>query len=475
MSKLGISHNLMFGSSLDWALLESGSKTPSLEILNADDNHLSGALPSAITRMTLLEWLGLRINRLQGTLPELPPKLMVIELSFNGLAGSIPWSSSSGKLGQCYLSTNKLTGSFPDTLLNAGSLHTLDVSGNALEGTLPEGPISPRLKELNLFGSRTGAAPRLRGPLPPTLHRADMLSITAYNQMLEGAVPALTCTLTTFGMYRNRLTVVPDLRFYPMVHHGRFHSDGSTVLIHLNALSCHLPRFGNISVTFALAALGKPILDTAPWGLSRVGVFHGEGQPAVDLRYTGPCAGDEVCLRCNLLLCGCGWIEAGLLLEGSIKLASRKGSPTMACTCCYAGSLPHDEGHSLGCVSLGGILVALGWAHVPSDVDIGQRMPTRKHSDPPQCRVELVWHACKLPVRTSMAPGTAVVFKYVKSIAGEKVLGMVHQCSHHLLAIGIGSCGPSRQICPRLSGTESAILNRESGDSESCDSNRATP
>ena len=111
--------------------------------------------------MTLLEWLGLRINRLQGTLPELPPKLMVIELSFNGLAGSIPWSSSSGELGQCYVSTNKLTGSFPDTLLNAGSLHTLDVSGNALEGTLPEGPISPRLKELNLFGSRTGGGTTL--------------------------------------------------------------------------------------------------------------------------------------------------------------------------------------------------------------------------------------------------------------------------------------------------------------------------
>ena len=28
---------------------------------------------------------------------------------------------------------------------------------------------------------------------------------------------------------------------------------------------------------------------------------------------------------------------------------------------------------------------------------------------------------------------------------------------------------------PSLSGTESAILNRESSDSESCDSNRATP
>ena len=55
-----------------------------------------------------------------------------------------------------------------------------------------------------------------------------------------------------------------------------------------------------------------------------------------------------------------------------------RGSPTMACTCCYAGSLPHDEGHSLGFVSLGGILVALGWAQVPSDVDIGQRIADAK-------------------------------------------------------------------------------------------------
>ena len=30
-------------------------------------------------------------------------------------------------------------------------------------------------------------------------------------------------------------------------------------------------------------------------------------------------------------------------------------------------------------------------------------------------------------------------------------------------------------FCPDLSGTDSAILNRESSDSESCDSNRAIP
>ena len=32
-----------------------------------------------------------------------------------------------------------------------------------------------------------------------------------------------------------------------------------------------------------------------------------------------------------------------------------------------------------------------------------------------------------------------------------------------------------KQLVHSLSGTESAILNRESGDSESCDSNRAIP
>ena len=52
--------------------------------------------------------------------------------------------------------------------------------------------------------------------------------------------------------------------------------------------------------------------------------------------------------------------------------------------------------------------------------------------------------------------------------------------SQNSLRIGGGTpgkklCGIAPRLSPRLSGTESAILNRESGDSESCDSNREVP
>ena len=82
-----------------------------------------------------------------------------LDLSGNALTGSIPWWGLT-RLGHLSLAGNSLTGRVPPWVGLMGGLESLDVSGNPLEGPLPLGMVNlPRLEELYFGGTTSVCAP----------------------------------------------------------------------------------------------------------------------------------------------------------------------------------------------------------------------------------------------------------------------------------------------------------------------------
>ncbi|KAM0941144.1 putative protein kinase RLK-Pelle-LRR-VIII-1 family [Dioscorea sansibarensis] len=116
------------------------SKLPSLQILQLDNNNLSGsAIPDSYANMTELRKLSLRNCSLQGRMPDLSmiPQLTYIDLSWNQLGGSIPANKLSDNMTTIDLSNNFLGGSIPSNLTSLPSLQRLSLENNILSGSVP--------------------------------------------------------------------------------------------------------------------------------------------------------------------------------------------------------------------------------------------------------------------------------------------------------------------------------------------------
>nr|XP_048326870.1 receptor-like protein EIX1 [Ziziphus jujuba var. spinosa] len=113
-----------------------------LEILNLQNNNLSGVIPSSMGYLTNLFWLQLRNNNLHGEFPLSLRKcrnLGVLDLSENKFIGKIPKSIwiSLRWLVAINLRSNKFHGEIPLELCSLVGLQILDLSHNNFSGTIP--------------------------------------------------------------------------------------------------------------------------------------------------------------------------------------------------------------------------------------------------------------------------------------------------------------------------------------------------
>ena len=201
--------------------------TPPLKVYALSANRFVGDVPSALGRVVGLATLDVSGNRLDGTLPESLldlSSLVHLNVSNNALTGVLPGSSDAREDLDTAVVAARASG-----IASWPSLASLDVSGNRLEGRLPNwlGGLS-RAERIELGNNRlTGSFPRglsrlrylrrlgacgnrIEGPLPAGLADSPALvSLSVCNNKLSGPLPLALATrpeLVTFDIDGNSFT-----------------------------------------------------------------------------------------------------------------------------------------------------------------------------------------------------------------------------------------------------------------------------
>ena len=148
-----------------------GKRSNLLKQIQLYDNLLSGSIPDWFHELSDLEQFIVFENQLTGPLPDpLPASLIVFDVSFNNISGTIPiklWSESDSptKIERMYLDHNQLSGTIPNSTQLRQDMQRLWLNDNyELTGTIPQnfGLAWSRLSELQLH--HTNVTGRL-GPL----------------------------------------------------------------------------------------------------------------------------------------------------------------------------------------------------------------------------------------------------------------------------------------------------------------------
>ncbi|XP_062221053.1 probable inactive leucine-rich repeat receptor kinase XIAO [Phragmites australis] len=169
--------------------------------ISLDPAGYSGALPAPVlSSLPFLASLSLADNRFHGALPAgvpLPPSLRVLDLSGNAFSGAIPVSlfSHASALQELYLSRNAFSGRIPPEVASLGALTRMDLQHNGLTGALPRMDAMRSLAHVDVSANAlSGTLLDAPGRLPPSL-----VSVVARNNSFSGplratalaAVPAL--------------------------------------------------------------------------------------------------------------------------------------------------------------------------------------------------------------------------------------------------------------------------------------------
>ncbi|KAI5063875.1 hypothetical protein GOP47_0020545 [Adiantum capillus-veneris] len=135
---------------------------------------LQGTIAPVLSSLTFLINLNLSYNAISGDIPQFPPSLKFLDLSYNHLSGSIHTS----------------------TLSNLANLQTLDISYNALTGlnlfhNLLSGAIPSQLANCSMLHFLNLAQNNLSGSIPATLGTlSDLQVLVLWSNTLTGSIPA---------------------------------------------------------------------------------------------------------------------------------------------------------------------------------------------------------------------------------------------------------------------------------------------
>eukprot|EP01059_Diplonema_ambulator_P003077 TRINITY_DN12716_c1_g1_i1.p1 TRINITY_DN12716_c1_g1~~TRINITY_DN12716_c1_g1_i1.p1 ORF type:complete len:424 (+),score=67.80 TRINITY_DN12716_c1_g1_i1:69-1340(+) len=168
-----------------WTGVSCNQESTGIVMINIPNFGVNGTLP-AMKNLTGLSELLLGGNGIVGSLPEsLPPLLHTLDVSSNYLNGTIPRTISNLTfLERLDLSANSLNGDIP-YMGSLGSLSYLSLGNNALVGSIPEELSSLNyMTQISLFGNE------FDGTLPAGLGNLPALSILyVYGNRLSGTVP----------------------------------------------------------------------------------------------------------------------------------------------------------------------------------------------------------------------------------------------------------------------------------------------
>ena len=164
---------------MTWQSHESYRLTRVTEILFGN-NNFKGQIPSSLSYLKDLNFLGLKENNIRGKIPSFLTnlkKLTSVFLSYNQLSsfGEFQFSNSLEVLAS---SNNKLDGSIPKSLSNLANLSYLDISSNDLTGIV----------DIDMFRK---------------LEKLETLDLHA--NLLHGKVPVLPSFMHNFFISNNRL------------------------------------------------------------------------------------------------------------------------------------------------------------------------------------------------------------------------------------------------------------------------------
>lgn len=126
------------------------SEMPKLELINLEQNYLSGNMPAFLDCPNLI-WINLAENSLNGDLPTLAhlTELRFLNLYQNKLEGRIPDFTNATELEYLVLADNRLSGCLPE-FSNSPKLNTIIVFDNLLECPIPYYGHLTELTELNV-------------------------------------------------------------------------------------------------------------------------------------------------------------------------------------------------------------------------------------------------------------------------------------------------------------------------------------
>jgi len=178
--------------------------------INLPKNHLVGALPSTLNRLTALKHIVVSLNDFTGS--SIPPLAGLTALkSFtaisSNLTGPIPPLTELAALRYFWVGNNQLNGSIP-SLAGLTALEDFDVGQNRLTGNIPALTGLMALESFDVGGNRlTGSIPSLTGLL-------ELSRFSVYGNQLTGSIPLLTGLpkLRVFSVNNNQLTgSIPSL------------------------------------------------------------------------------------------------------------------------------------------------------------------------------------------------------------------------------------------------------------------------
>ncbi|GER48975.1 leucine-rich repeat receptor-like protein kinase [Striga asiatica] len=249
-----------------------------LEALDLSSNGLRGSIPS-LTHFEKLTLLSIRNNSLEGPLPlTLGRKLVTVDLSSNRFDGPIPHSFlTSVTITNLNLSDNHLTGPIPiqdshttELLLlpTIPPMESLDLSNNALTGELPSNIDNwGRLKLLNLSSNN------LSGQIPSELSKLTVLEyLDLSHNNFNGHIPSkLPSSLKFFNVAYNNLSGkipenlvgFPDSSFSPgndgLEHRHNSSPDNNNVPDNLNKRNRHRSKT-TITIAIIAACTGAAVM-----------------------------------------------------------------------------------------------------------------------------------------------------------------------------------------------------------------------